>query len=146
MGSVIGFYKKNGKTRPITRKAYRKNIAPDYSRRPLTREKHTTDSLTIRHYSADGYSLMDALTKLSSKANLLPTGDEKEHVEWYVGNKKVKYVNPVEEHGYGTFRATIYKNGKPRLIIGAVSKKKAPGSGYHLWHVDAVVDQKARRE
>jgi len=41
---IVGFYKKNGKTRPITRKAYRKNV-PDYPIRSII-ESNKTKELT----------------------------------------------------------------------------------------------------
>jgi transposase-like protein len=148
MSKVVGFYKKNGKTRPITRKAYRKNIMPDYFKWPLTGEKYTKDGLPIKYYSADGYSLVDALTSFLSKAHLLFSGDGKTRVEWHVGNQKVEYLNSVEERGHGTFKATVYKNGVPYRIFGAAFEKETPVPEYHnkySWHVDAKVKKVAKK-
>jgi len=45
MSRVIGFYKKDGKTRPITMKAYRRNM-PGYPIRPVT-DSNKTNGLTF---------------------------------------------------------------------------------------------------
>jgi len=139
---------RNRKERPITRKAYRKNIMPDYSKWPLTGEKYTKDGLPIKYYSADGYGLIDALTNFFGKAGLLFSDEGKTRVEWHVGGHKVKYLDSVEENGHGTFIATVYKNGVPYRIFGAAFEKETPVPEYHdkyTWHVDAKVKQKAKK-
>jgi hypothetical protein len=147
MSKVVGFYKKNGKTRPITRRLYKNNI-PDYSKWPLTGEKRTKDGLPVKYYSADGYSLSDAWLNLFDKAKLLFSDNEKTHTEWYAGGHKAEYVDSVLKLGHGTFISSVYKSGVPYKVFGVAFKKETPVPEYHdkySWHIDAKVKKVAEK-